>query len=112
MSKSRTSVWDSTVTSEAPEVFSAAIAYDAVFGVEQTIDRLETEVRHPDEVGVGKGERHPQPPGVGLADVADLFGKQGLGLLALLPLVHRGSLECTPDGPGGPAGVGPQDMPS
>ena len=65
------------------------LAHDAVLGVEQTVDRLEAQVRHADEVGVGKGERHPQPPGVGLADVADLFGEQGLGLLAQLPLVHR-----------------------
>ena len=39
--------------------------------VEEPVDRLEAQVGHPDEVGVGKRERDAQPSAVRFADVSD-----------------------------------------
>jgi hypothetical protein len=68
------------------------LAHDPVLGVEQTVDRLEAEVGHADEVGVGKHQRDAQAAGVRFAHVADLLGQEGLGLFTLLPLTHRSSV--------------------
>ena len=59
-----------------------ALAHDVVVRVEQLIHGLKAEIRHPDPVRVGKCERHAQPIGVRLADVAD-FLREGR-LCALL----------------------------
>jgi len=89
-----------------------ALAHDVRLGIEQAVHRLEAEVRHSHEVGIGEREGHAQAPAVGLADIAHLFGQKGFGLLALLPLVHE-QYECTPrpDGDaerlGGSAGAPP-----
>ena len=62
-----------------------ALADDAILGVEERIDRLEAEIGHPDEIGIGKGERHPQPAAMGLPHVTDLLRQEIAGLLALRP---------------------------
>ena len=49
-----------------------ALADDALVGVEELVDGLEAEVRHPDEVGVRKRQGDAQPAAVRLADVPDL----------------------------------------
>jgi hypothetical protein len=63
-------------------------AHDVVVRVEKLINRLEAEIRHPNVVGVGKCQRHPQAIGVRLAGIADFFCKNGSGGLFLLPGVH------------------------
>jgi hypothetical protein len=66
-----------------------ALADDVLLRVEQLVHRLEAEVRHRDEVGVRERERHPQPPAVRLADVANLFRQDVERALTLLPVVHE-----------------------
>ena len=95
MSNSRTSVWDSSVTSPAFDARNASSSLFggrnvrsqtiAVFGVEERIHRLEPEVGHPDEVGVRERERHAQPAAVRLAYVADLLRQEVAGAFALRP---------------------------
>src|SRR5688572_15663737 len=65
--------------------------------VEEAVNRLEAEVRHPDEIGVRKNQRHAKAVGVRLAHVADLSGKDVLCELSLLLGFHvgpRGSSSC------------------
>ncbi len=64
------------------------LADDVVFSVEQLVDRLEAEVRHPDEVGVGKRERDAEPSAVRLRHVAHFFRENLAGPLTLLPDFH------------------------
>ena len=70
-----------------------ALAHHVVEVVEEPVDRLEAEVRHPDEVGVGKRERDAQPAAVRLADVADFARENVARAFALLP----GFIECAAD---------------
>ncbi len=53
-----------------------ALAHDALVGVEEAVDGLQPQIRHPDEVGVRKRQRHAQPSAVRLRDVADLAGER------------------------------------
>ena len=95
MSNSRTGVCDSSVTSGAPEASCAANSVFggrntrsqtmAVFGVEQLVDGLEAEVRHPHEVGVREGQRDAQLAAVRLADESHFLRQKVAGALALLP---------------------------
>ncbi len=62
---------------------------DVVFGVEQLVDRLEPEVRHAYEVGIGKGQRNAQLAAVGLAHESHFLRQKVAGTLTLLPhLAH------------------------
>ena len=70
------------------------LAHHFVDLVEQTVDRLESEVRHADEIGVRKGERDAQPIAVRLADVADLARENLPRALALLPELHESGNCC------------------
>ena len=80
-SKSATGVCDSIVTMRVPDSRSdgqfllrrqeRALADDVGLVVEQPVDRLEAEVRHPDEIGVGENQGDPQPVGVRLAHVTN-----------------------------------------
>jgi hypothetical protein len=65
-----------------------ALADSAVRNVEELIDRLKPEVRHAHPVGVRKGQRHPQPSRVDLADKPHLFRQRHLRALALFPICH------------------------
>ena len=94
-SKSLTGVCDSIVTSGVLDASSSASSClggrntrsqtMSSLRVEQAVDRLEAEVRHPDPVRVGERQRHAQPIAVRLDDVADFFGEGGSCALALLP---------------------------
>ena len=71
--------------------------------VEQPVDGLEAEVRHPDPVGVGERQRDAQAIAVRLADVADFLGED---VVVRVRAVPRNSWLDRPepaDGPGGPA---------
>ena len=85
MSNSDTGVCDSIVTSDAPEATWAATS---LFGVEQPVDRLQPEVRHPDEVGVGESEGDAEPSTVRFPYVPHFLRQKVAGALALLPVFH------------------------
>ena len=80
-SNSLTGVCDSSVTIRVPDCEQRrqlllrrqehALAHDVGLVVEQPVDRLEAEVRHPDEIGVRERQGDAQPVGVRLTDVAD-----------------------------------------
>ena len=59
-----------------------ALAHDALVGVEERVDGLQAEVRHPDEVGVRERQGHTQPAGVRLADGPDFASEQCAGVRA------------------------------
>ena len=97
-SKSATGVWDSSDKARVcREEFrqlllrrqEKALADDVVEGVEEAIDRLEPEVRHPDPVGVREGQGHAQTTAVRLTDVAGFLGEDELCAFALLPGFHK-----------------------
>src|SRR5204862_3815776 len=64
------------------------LADDVVLAVEEAVDRLETEVRHPDPIGVGECQGNPQTTAVRLFRVADFFSENLSCVLALSPGVH------------------------
>ena len=65
------------------------LAHDFVLRVEELIDGLEAEIRHPDEIGIGKGQRDAKPPGVRLAHVAHFLRERGSRLFNELPGFHQ-----------------------
>ena len=65
-----------------------SLAHNIVVRVEKLVDRLKTEIRHPNPVRVGKGERHAQAIDVRLTDVADFLRERGLCGFFLLPGIH------------------------
>jgi hypothetical protein len=65
-----------------------ALAHDLVLGVEQTVDRLEAEVRHAHVIRVRKRQRHAHTIAVRLPDVADLARQRLPRALTLLPALH------------------------
>ena len=65
-----------------------ALAHDVVVRVEELINRLKAEIRHPNPVRVGKCEGHAQAIGVGLADIPHFLRERGLCGFFLLPGVH------------------------
>src|SRR5262249_44526930 len=65
-----------------------SLADDVVLLIEQAVDGLEAEVRHPDPVSVREGERDAQTIAVWLLDVANLFRKGSQCALAPLPGLH------------------------
>ena len=76
--RSRTGVCDSIVTSGSRRRGGRnlllrrqedALTHDAVVGVEEWVNRLQAEIRHPHEVGVGERQGHTQPSAVRLPDV-------------------------------------------
>ncbi len=66
------------------------LADDVVEIVEQPVDGLEAEVRHPDVVAVRERQGHPEPAGVRLDDVADLARQGGAGELTLCVRLRGG----------------------
>jgi hypothetical protein len=64
------------------------LAHDGVVRVEELVNRLEAEIRHPDVVGIGKCQRHAKAIGVGLANVAHFLRQRRLCGFFLLPGVH------------------------
>ena len=62
-----------------------ALAGDVVLGIQQAVNRLESEVRHPDPIGIGKGKRDPQATARWLADVAGFFRERCECAFALFP---------------------------
>lgn len=56
--------------------------------VEEAIDRLEPEVGHPNEVGVGEAEGDAQTVAVRLLDVADFLGEDAASVFAKGPGFH------------------------
>ena len=65
-----------------------ALADDVRLFVEELVHGLKPEVRHPDEVGVRKRQRHAQLPAVRFADVSDLLRQELESPLALFPFLH------------------------
>ena len=64
------------------------LADDVGFGIEQLVDRLKAQVRHPDEIGIRKGQRHAQPAAVRFADVSNLLRQEVESAFALRPVFH------------------------
>ena len=62
-------------------------------GVEETIDGLKAEVRHPDPVGIREREGHAHAVALGLSDVADFFRKDDACALVLCPGHMGGKVE-------------------
>ena len=79
-----------------------ALAHDVRFLVEQLVDGLQPQVRHPDEIGVRERQRDAQPSAVRFADVAHLFREDLAGVLTLLPMLHQRPLERTFEVQSGP----------
>ena len=65
-----------------------SLAHGIVVRVEQLIDRLKAEIRHPDPVRVRKREGHAQAIGVGLADIPHFLCERRKCRFFLLPGVH------------------------
>ena len=64
------------------------LADDVGFGIEQLVDRLKAQIRHPDEVRIRKGQRHAQAAAMGFADVPNLLGQEVESAFALRPVFH------------------------
>ena len=65
-----------------------ALAHDVVVRVEELINRLKAEIRHPNPVRVGKCEGHAKAIGVGLSDIPHFLCQRCLCGFFLLPGVH------------------------
>ena len=65
-----------------------AFADHVIALVEEAVHGLEPEVRHPDEVGVGKAECDAQTIAVRLLDVADFLGQDAASVFAKNPIFH------------------------
>ena len=57
-----------------------AFTRDAFVGVEEGVDGLEAEIRHPDEVRIREAQRDAEAATVRLADESDLAGQRFAGL--------------------------------
>ena len=65
-----------------------ALAHHIVFRVEEAVDGLKAEVRHPDPVGVREGQGDAQTIAMRLDDVADFFREGFSCAFALCPGTH------------------------
>jgi hypothetical protein len=67
------------------------LADDVLFGVEEGVHRLESEVGHPDEIGIGERERDAKPATVRLAYIAHFLREELAGSIALRPGLRHGT---------------------
>ena len=65
-----------------------SLADDIIVCIEQAVDRLEPEVGHPDEVGVGEHKGDSKPPAVRLRHVPHFLRQDLAGAFTLLPGLH------------------------